>query len=54
MNKQQKIQLILIFTGLLLFVSTYFFYINGYHWKKLINDSKLECIYNNYNIHNRV
>ena len=28
MNKQQKIQLILIFTGLLLFVSTYFFYIN--------------------------
>ena len=31
----------------------YFFYINGYHWKKLTNDSKLECIYNNYNIHNR-
>ncbi len=33
--------------------NTYFFYINGYHWEKLINDSKLECIYNNYNIHNR-
>ena len=39
MNKQQKIQLILIFTGLLLFVSTYFFYINLNKNTGIVEDS---------------